>query len=164
MQYMKLVRPLIFPVLIFISGQTSGGELKKDKYHETEVATGIIFSEHISEQNELCKRPNGCWLPQPNDIAAMEKGMAPYLLASKEPSAIEIAKNLDKYKRKYFGFKKSGDNWILVVGLCSQYWRRNGTTFQSVKRPMSDMGRCYFSVEYNVKHRNFVELYIDGEG
>jgi hypothetical protein len=130
---------------------------------EIEVETGVIFSEKVSELNELCSRPSGCWLPKPVDIVDLEKNMPRYLLLSKEPGASEISKNLAAYKRKYFGYKKKGERWILVIGLCSKYWRRDGGTFQTVKRPMTDMGTCYFSGEYNVENRKFMDFYIDGE-
>lgn len=75
-----------------------------------------------------------------------------------------IRGNIDQYKRKYFGITREGKKFILVSGLCKKYWRPASKKFLSPQRPMTDMGSCFFSLEYNIATRRFSDLYIDGEG
>lgn len=131
--------------------------------HEAEVKTGVIFSPEISAVNGLCAQPRLCWQPTSVDIVDLEESFTHYLSALRIAGASKVSENLPGYKRKYFGYTKKGERWILVIGLCAKYWRRDGSTFQMVKRPMTDMGVCYFSAEYNVKTKRFFDFYLDGE-
>lgn len=134
-----------------------------ENQHMTEVETGIIFSEEISELNKFCVRHLTCWTPQVSDIRNVENGLADFLSRSKEFGAREIATNLTGYKRKYFAYRKKGERFIILNGLCTRYWHKEGKNFRSVARPMTDMGICYFSVEYHLRSKKFMNLYIDGD-
>jgi hypothetical protein len=166
MSNIKFSLRLICVVFILIPNTAFSDGLKVDMHRadqEIVVETGVIFSEKISHLNKLCNSPETCWTPNSTDIATLEKNILRHLLLSREHGANEISKNLATYKRKYFGYIKNGDRWILVVGICSKYWRPNGSIFQTLKRPMTDMGTCFFEVEYNADTSQFEELYIDGE-
>jgi hypothetical protein len=151
---------LLMSATVFAEGPKVNAERSPQ---ETTVKTGVIFSEAVSERNGLCPRLARCWLPTPVDAADLEEKMPAYLRTAQEPGAVEISGKLQAYKRKYFGYTKEGERWISVVGLCARYWHRNSGTFQTGQRPMTDMGTCYFSVQYNVAKGRFVDLYIDGE-
>lgn len=151
---------LLIPIAAFaevakIKGDRSG--------RETAVPTGVIFSEEVSERAKLCSRPRTCWLPKPDDIASLESKLPAYLSNAEEVGAHEISTNLNQYKRKYFGYTKEGERWISLVGLCSKFWRRTSRNFRTQQRPFTDMGICYFLVEYNLSKGQFAELYIDGD-
>ena len=155
----------IFLFLLSVNSFAGNVEEKDSKTEQKiEVDTGIILSERISEFNKLCVRPLACWMPRISDIENLENGLMNFLSGSEEFGAREIAENLTHYKRKYFGYKKKGEEIILVNGLCSKYWRQESKNFHSLARPATDMGTCYFLVEYRLKKREFINLYIDGEG
>jgi hypothetical protein len=130
---------------------------------ETAVPTGVIFSKVVSERNKLCSLPTTCWSPEPDDIAGLERNLPEYLRKTEDVGAHEISTKLNGYKRKYFGYTKDGQRWISLVGLCSQFWHRTSRNFQTQQRPFTDMGTCYFLLEYNVATGQFAELYIDGD-
>ena len=150
---------LLTPVAAF-----AGAKGKGDRFgQETAVPTGIIFSEEAAERNKLCSRPTTCWLPKPNDIAGLESNLPAYLRTAEVGRAHEISAQLNGYKRKYFGYTKNGERWIALVGLCSQFWIKTSRNFRAQQRPFTDMGTCYFLVDYNVENGQFNELYIDGD-
>ena len=128
-----------------------------------EVETGVIFSSDISVRAGICDSFSSCWTPEKRDILMLEKSLSDFLRASKDPRAQNIFKSLVAYKRKYFGYLRNETRNILVVGLCAKFWHPGSATFQTDQRPMTDMGECYFSVEYDTKTGRFSELYVDGE-
>lgn len=127
------------------------------------IETGAIFTASASAESGACE-VNSCWTPSVNDIARLEANLAPFFASSTVYGADKIRSSIDQYKRKYFGVIRKGKKFILVSGLCKKYWRPESKKFLSPERPMTDMGSCYFSLDYDVKARKFSELYIDGEG
>jgi hypothetical protein len=128
-----------------------------------EIETGAIFTARASAESGACAG-NSCWTPAVNDIARLEANLAPFFESSTLYGADKIRSSIDQYKRKYFGVMRKGQKFILVSGLCKKYWRPESKKFLSPERPMTDMGSCFFSLDYDVKARKFSELYIDGEG
>jgi hypothetical protein len=159
-QLLKLAFVLSTLIVSLASAHGQPGAVRSTD--EIEIKTGVIFSERVSEKNELCRRPINCWVPKLIDVANLEKKLPHYLYTADEPIAKNISTNLRAYKRKYFGYMKEGHRWIVVIGICSTRWNRNSTAFQSVKPPSTDMEECYFAVDYNVATGEFKELYIDG--
>ncbi|WP_426177930.1 hypothetical protein [Massilia sp. TWR1-2-2] len=130
-------------------------------YLKTE--TGAIFSAAASAHSGICAVDH-CWTPSVDDINRLERDLLPFLASSTAYGSTEIRKNIVQYKRKYFGFTRKGTKFILVSGLCEKYWRPASKKFLSPQRPMTDMGSCFFSLDYDVKERRFSDLYVDGEG
>lgn len=128
-----------------------------------EVETGAIFSAAASSQAGVCAVGH-CWTPSMDDIYRLESDMLKFFASSSVYGSAEIRKNIVNYKRKYFGFTRKGIKFILVSGLCQKYWRPASKKFLSPQRPMTDMGSCFFSVDYEIKVRRFSDLYVDGEG
>jgi hypothetical protein len=129
-------------------------------YLKTE--TGAIFSAAASAKSGVCA-VNQCWTPSVNDITRLEDDLLTFFASSTAYGSGQILKNITQYKRKYFGFKQNGKKFILVSALCKKYWRPAGKKFLSPQRPMTDMGNCFFSLDYDVKARRFLDLYVDGE-
>lgn len=170
----KLVRLHDFPsrealllVLITLFFLTSATETKADAnvgpspaYLEAE--TGAIFSAAASAHSGVCAVDH-CWTPSVDDITRLERDLLAFFASSNTYGSAEIRKNIVNYKRKYFGFTRKGTKFILVSGLCKKYWRPASKKFMSPQRPMTDMGTCFFSLDYEVKVRRFSDLYVDGE-
>jgi hypothetical protein len=133
--------------------------------HRTEMNSGVIFSKKTSVAVGVCKSASSCWVPTENHIERMEKELVLFLKNSKAMGASQIYANLASYKRKYYGFKKGkgGDRYIQVNGLCQKYWKPMSLNFSSPNRLMTDMGPCYFLVDYNVERNEFLDFYIDGD-
>jgi hypothetical protein len=159
----KISLALTFLQFIFSPVAVADGPKKIRAAEEAVVPTGVIFSEKASERNGLCSRPSTCWLPSAADVAALEKGLSSYLLTADAPSAKRISKNLPAYGRKYFGYKKDGDRWIVMIGLCARFWHPSNKGFESLRPPGTDLEECYFSASYNVDKGKFEDLYVDGE-
>lgn len=166
MPYARHLSKILSMIALSVSSTVFAHEQKAkiDRHgHEIAVRTGVIFSEAVSERAKLCSRPLTCWSPKAGDVEGLEGELARHLRSTEVAGSQSIATNLNGYKRKYFGYRKDGQRWISVVGLCSKYWHKNSPKFATQKRPFTDMGTCYFLVEYNVEKRQFVDLYIDGE-
>jgi hypothetical protein len=133
------------------------------RFSYREIETGAIFTANASAESGACA-VNSCWTPTVNDIARLEANLAPFFASSTLYGADKIRSSIDQYKRKYFGVIRKGKKFISVSGLCKKYWRPESKKFLSHDRPMTDMGSCFFSLDYDVKARKFSELYIDGEG
>lgn len=127
------------------------------------IETGAIISAAASADSGACAATS-CWTPSAGDVARLEGDLGAFFSSSKAYGADMIRGNIDQYKRKYFGITREGKKFILVSGLCKKYWRPASKKFLSPQRPMTDMGSCFFSLEYNIATRRFSDLYIDGEG
>lgn len=126
------------------------------------TGTGAIFTGAASAMSGVCA-VDQCWTPSKQDITRLEEDMLTFLASSTVYGSGRILENITEYKRKYFGFKQNGKQFILVSALCKKYWHPASKNFASPKRPMTDMGSCFFSVDYDVKARKFLDLYVDGE-
>lgn len=133
--------------------------------HRVEMNSGVIFSKKTSVAVGVCKSASSCWVPTEHHIESMEKDLALFLKNSKVMGASQIYSNLASYKRKYYGYKKGkgGKRYIQVNGLCQRYWKPMSLNFSSPNRLMTDMGPCYFLVDYNVERNEFLDFYIDGD-
>ena len=126
------------------------------------ISKGAIFSAQVSQENQLCKLDT-CWTPSIADVDVLEERLGEFLADSRLRGSTEIQQNLAKYKRKYYGVRRNGVRFIMVVGICEKFWRDEGPLFESPRRPATDLGTCYFLVDYNVEHRSFSDYYVDGE-
>lgn len=157
-----LVSALLFVGIIF-HGPCSADETSLRSEHMVETSSGVIFSKNISTKVGVCKTLRHCWTPSSRDVELMEKELLEFLKESKVMGSPEIFKNLASYKRKYYGSKRSGTRYIHVNGLCQRYWKPSSLKFSSPTRLMTDMGPCYFLVDYNVERRTFSNYYVDGD-
>lgn len=162
----RLIPPFAFALIMF-GGRPfvtpAAAEVSQDHLPEfVEVRTGVIFSKIASAQNDVCELDK-CWTPSIYQVAQLEVGLKKFLSTSKVDGTGEILKHLSTYKRKYFGFAKKGTRFILINGICKEFWKPESVHFSSPKRPSTDMGNCYFLIDYNLKTGKFSDLYIDGD-
>ncbi|MES4787241.1 MAG: hypothetical protein C4294_17080 [Nitrospiraceae bacterium] len=151
-------------ILIASSGTFAKAESSLDSgpsYRNIEA--GVIFTASASAKSGACD-VNSCWTPSVQDIVRLESSPVPSFASSTVYRADKIRSSIDQYKRKYFGAIRKGKKLISVSGLCKKYWRPESKKFLKTDRPMTDMGRCQFSLDYDVKARKFSDLYIHGEG
>lgn len=138
----------------------------REKVGERDILfnNGIIFSRAstLASGEGLCHELRFCWTPSITDTRQLDQDLLRYFKQSKEYDSAKIARNFQSYKRKYWGFYRSGVRLVQVNGLCPLYWGKNHKMNTSA-RPVYDMGVCYFVVTYNVRTRQFTDLYIDGE-
>ncbi|MDM5182246.1 hypothetical protein PO883_34325 [Massilia sp. DJPM01] len=149
--------------LVLLSNVCIAGEggVAPDRLIET--STGVIFSKEVAVAKRVCASLRDCWNPSGQEIEILEKDLPRFLSESKIWGSAEISRNLTKYRFKYYGLKKGGARYIHVNGLCQKYWRRESANFDSPNRPMTDMGSCYFLIDYDVVRRKFENYYVDGE-
>jgi hypothetical protein len=157
-----LVSVLMLPGILFYGHCFAGGAVLTSE-HMVETSRGVIFSENISAEVGVCKSLRDCWTPSSGDIENMEKELSMFLKKSKVMGSSEIFENLATYKRKYYGSIRGGIRYIHVNGLCHKYWKPSSSKFSSPTRLMTDMGPCYFLVDYNVERRRFSNYYVDGD-
>ena len=132
--------------------------------HHVATSKGVIFSKEVSQAAKVCAKVRECWTPSRKEIEILEKDLSAFLAKSKVLGAAQISENLPLYKRKYYGFIKGRSNYIFVNGLCQKYWHPEGINFETPGRIGTDMGSCYFLIDYDVSRRQFSNFYVDGEG
>jgi hypothetical protein len=157
----RAVLYLIFPISMLLSGRAQGGEVTRPD--AIEANHGVIFSPDVSLRVGVCKKRSECWQPDRHAVQKMEAALPPYLETIRSASSILVLKNLDAYMRKYYGVWKNGRPYIVVNGICSKYWKPNIKSFASPARLGTDLGECYFMVDYDVRRHTFQDLYIDGD-
>jgi hypothetical protein len=145
------------------SADCSADVIGSSSGHAIKIDSGVIFPKKTSAAVGVCKSLSSCWTPNSQDIKIMEKDLALFLETSKLMGSSEIFPNLASYKRKYYGFKRAGTRYIQVNGLCKRYWKPTSSNFSSPNRLMTDMGPCYFLVDYKVERHAFSDFYIDGD-
>lgn len=155
-------RKILIVVLAALSVLASSTGAKADANLDVgpgylEIETGAIFSAAASSQAGVCAVDH-CWTPSIEDISRLERDLLRFFASSTVHGVPEIRKNIAHYKRKYFGFTRKGTKFIMISGLCEKYWRPVSKKFLSPQRPMTDMGSCFFSLDYDVKARRFLDL------
>lgn len=130
------------------------------------TATGVIFTPDMMQAQPHVQKlsPKVDWTPDYQDIRRLEEGLVPYLLESGAPHAEDIARDLNRYIRQYFGYTRNGQKWILTYAICDRLSGDLGSLWRELVVRIADGGWCVFSVEYNVDDSSFAELYINGPG
>jgi hypothetical protein len=127
------------------------------------VESGHIFTAEISAKSKLCLTLSDCWTPTEQVVGDIPALLFSYLSSAESYDSKAVAKRFKDYKLKYFGFKRDGRPIILINGLCNRFWHPEAKKFSHPARPFTDMGRCFFSVEFDYTQRSFSDFYVDGE-
>jgi len=92
---------------------------QENRYIKTTTYEVVIFAKHITPSVAIAKHP---YFPTDMEIATMEKKnsdsignlFSAYLKTSFYKVDCDFAKDLQIYKRQYYGYRKDGDKVILV--------------------------------------------------
>ncbi len=102
------------------------------------------------------------WTPQPEQIAALEAALTPFLQTADDPwlkPDPPIWERLPAYERQYAGFMVDDKPIIYGNFFCNGEnfeWRQDWVA-------VMDGGDCYFQVKYDVESDTLVNLSVNGE-
>ena len=102
------------------------------------------------------------WTPQPEQIAALEAALIPFLQTAEDPwlkPDPPIWERLPAYERQYAGFIIDDKHIIYGNFLC------DGENFELWRDwvVVNDGGDCYFQVKYDVENDALFDLWVNGE-
>ena len=106
---------------------------------------GVIFGKKAAARtlgSMLTNEKGGYWTPKRNDILAMETQLSARVLGEYS----QLATDLVRYRRQYFGITRGGSRKVYVVGFCGVVDRDWSREFVST----ADSGDCHFEGEYDV--------------
>jgi len=105
---------------------------------------------------EAPRQPEILWSPAPEQIAALEHGLEPYL---KTNSPHPLESPLTKFRRQYIGFTKDGKRYIYGNFYVASLHPKNEDTQAVV---VCDGGSLFCGVVYDVESETFQDLKFNG--
>jgi len=155
---------LTFGSLVGCLGQTESTFVSADHYKTRKFDVAIFPSDYI----ELFSGPS--FTPTRQDIERAELSLRKNLEQLNQPFVNQtpktiIHKNLNKYKRQYFGSLGASGQRFLIIN-CFWVKKRDKTTQDWLKQRISvlDGGSYYWQVKFNLDTGELFDLNINGHG
>jgi hypothetical protein len=156
---MKFLKILLFIGLLIVAFATNA---QKNRYINTDTYEGVVFAKYCWPTSEIAWHP---YFPTDQEIAKMEKKISYsiriLLLASVKHDNFtgdcDIAKDIQKFKRQYYGYWYGGEKVILVY-----FYKYPPKNWKEGIEPISGNGQCNeFSVEYSIKSDSLYNFIVD---
>jgi hypothetical protein len=156
---MKKIMILSILGLLFLAYSTNA---QKNKYVKTDSYEGVIFSKYCWPTSEIAWHP---YFPTDQEIAKMEKKISYsiriILLAYEKEENFngicDIAKDIQKFKRQYYGYWIGKEKIILVY-----FYKYPPKGWKEKISPISGNGQCSeFKLEYSINSDKLHNFFAD---
>jgi hypothetical protein len=105
------------------------------------------------------------WTPTLQDVRVFESGLPDYLRTLKPPEEPDLYRIVPDYKRQYEGLILDGRRVLFVFFRCPSQHPDEDYESQWSKHPVmvSDGGKCYFDIRFDIVTREYSQLMFNGE-
>jgi hypothetical protein len=152
----KIIYLILFGLFLFTNTCTA----QKNKYVKTSTYEGVIYSKFYSPSSEIALKP---YFPSDLEISKMEK-LISYSIrillfdyVKKAPlfrKSNEIIKNIQNYKRQYYGYWLGGERRIIVY-----FYKSVRKNWKEGNLPIGiNGGYPEFQIEYSIDHDSIYYL------
>lgn len=118
---------------------------------------GVILPEQ--DASALAGSADGHWTPAPEDVLALEAGLAVFLREAAADRSPDLWEKQVTYKRQYAGIVSEGRRLIYANFFCGE----KTADWQHAPVVVLDGGDCFFQLTYDVESRTYQSLTINGE-
>ena len=156
---MKFFKILLFIGLLLIAFDSNA---QKNRYIKTDTYEGVVFAKYCWPTSEIAWHP---YFPTDQEIAKMEQKISYsiriLLLAYEKHENFtgncDIEKDIQKFKRQYYGYWYGGEKIIVVY-----FYKYPPKNWKEKISPISENAQCdEFSLKYNIKSDRLYDFLVD---
>jgi hypothetical protein len=102
------------------------------------------------------------WTPTLQDVRVFESGLVDYLRTSRPPEEPDLYRIVPDYKRQYEGLVLDGRRVLFVFFRCP-HSGDDDSSWSQHPMAVSDGGKCYFDIRFDIATREYSQLMFNGE-
>ena len=173
---------LFLLLFVIYSCKSSFYEVNKLNSNATIIKSGKIESVFFSKEADclLCNFPGSRFSPTLEEINEAEKILKKDIKSANNPMRNQgdgypiIHKNLNNYRRQYYGYiNKDGEKILYVNFLWAKYTfierlkgyhKDEGENWKSEREIVLDGGSNYWQIEINLTQKKLANLHVNGVG
>ena len=103
------------------------------------------------------------WTPTLQDVRVFEGGLTEYLRTTRPPEEPDLYRIVPDYKRQYEGLILDGRRVLSVFFRCPRDAEDDDSEWSKHPMMVSDGGKCYFDVRFDIVTREYSHLMFNGE-
>jgi hypothetical protein len=102
------------------------------------------------------------WTPTLQDVGVFEGGLVDYLRTARPPEEPDLYRIVPDYKRQYEGLILDGRRVLFVFFRCPRH-PDDDSAWSEHPMMVSDGGKCYFDIRFDIVTREYSQLMFNGE-